>query len=1268
MTSLQWSEAKEELLSFHCNAAVSASAGTGKTTALSEFVVRQLSPDSSCDIEDLQNLVAITYTEKAAGELKERIQDFILSRMEEEGEKHVRFWERMRRSLSASYIGTIHSICSRVLRENALRLGLDPTFDVIDERYAESMLSQLILQFIVQQVRQEDERMQRLLQSFGFDEIGFQRQDLQQVFYGLLEQFWNNGYRVEHVRNLMNERFQEAEIQLEKAVEQAFQHVEDILALSEQDLTEKSADRLRTFRSVAGEVREFLHDVKEMDVRMSDFSRIRQQAGSILKGHMSKALKERSSRLRSLLGAPLSSPEPGKIQKLVSFLFSRKLHRDLLSSLQDIESRFQQQKRNQGVVDFHDLLFFTRDLLRGDPQVRKQYKEQFHFILVDEFQDVNQLQFEILYLLSETLDRACSLAEGDSVLDRVSLQERSFVAVGDVKQSIYRFRGADVSVFQEVLQKIENERGKQFSFRENFRSTPGVISFLNDFSCYMFPEAREDETDQKSQSREGHQVRFSDDDQLLPTRDEIRTDEPSVELLSPPVPSGSSDEMRKQEARALVSRIQDFVDHEDVLVEKENGETGAPGYGDVAILFRSMTHLAPYERAFREADVPYRIFRGKDFYETPELRDMANMFRFLRNPHDAIAMFGFLKSPMVGVIEDTVLLLKQVAEQQYDGSVLDAFLEWEGEELDSEEQEKLHRARETFSYLYQYKDLVLPDELVREILERTNYTAVFLEDTRYEQIEANLEKLMGILRKRRENERSVTFEQAEEFLRQAVANRTPEEEASVQAGERDKVQLMSIHSAKGLEFPVVCLADMGSVRVRVQGPCLFEPDWGIGVRWRDPETDIQHDTWSHDRVRDEMKKKEKAEFFRLLYVAMTRTRDYLVCSGWYQRQKRGTWWYVLDQYLQQFSEVGLEDLLEEQNPEQREEVITIQGKEETFPLRVVQKGDQEQQEEQPQSDSREETSRQDIQTFLEQQLTDFEEGSSPITYEGPEASEADGGNNQFPPLTYSVTELLELLRCERRFSFLFRENIPEDVGTGEIVPEEDFEPYEWQKMGQLAHDLLERLSLDEELSQAQLERIVRYSESGKLVSPTGVTEVVDAVRNCYAQFLQPFVQDGAGVQREVSFATRWNIADSPLELVLEGKTDLLLETDNSLFIVDYKFARNRAEKFADDRLQLLLYALAKREVFQSQYPDKSLRCGIYYLREETRDEALRDMTPGKDALEQFRKQVDQAVRTAVDYRGEKPMDWPHEEDVSVCKQRRCGFVSFCHEEDSTSFE
>lgn len=494
-----------------------------------------------------------------------------------------------------------------------------------------------------------------------------------------------------------------------------------------------------------------------------------------------------------------------------------------LRAREEVERRL----REAGAVDFDRLVVWTRDLLRADRAALHALQARLRGLVVDEFQDVDPVQKEIAWLLGEP--------------DSGRRDTPRLMLVGDPKQSIYRFRRADVSVWREVeIAFAERGLGAVVPLEENFRSLAPVLAFVDATAGRILDRAAAGEP---RPFEVGYQP-------VRPTREPPPgAAGPTVELI---VLDGKCDAepARVADAEAVARRI---------------GELRAEHvpYPDMAVLFSSWSALDLYERALRRAGVPTYALRLEGFYQRREVLDLVLALETLRDPTDDRALLGFLRSPFVGVRDETLLALALAARPPYWNRL---------DEIEGAEAELVRWGAELVREHVELRDRVPVPQLLERLLDRSGYLA-HLYAMGERQALANVRKFLRIARQFGEGGLG-------DFLRAVREIRTREgervgDERLYGPGE-EVVTLSSIHSAKGLEWPVVFWCDLMRGPPPQVGSLLVGRD-RIALKDREAAKEEQPESWR--RLLAEEQAEERAEDRRLWYVALTRARDRLILSG-----------------------------------------------------------------------------------------------------------------------------------------------------------------------------------------------------------------------------------------------------------------------------------------------------------------------------------------------------------------------------------------------------
>ncbi|HEX8204269.1 MAG TPA: UvrD-helicase domain-containing protein, partial [Isosphaeraceae bacterium] len=520
-------------------------------------------------------------------------------------------------------------------------------------------------------------------------------------------------------------------------------------------------------------------------------------------------------------------------------------------------AEFDRAKHEAGAIDFDDLLRRTRDLLRDGPaSVRAALAGGIDALLVDEFQDTDPIQGEILELL----------AGADPAGGRLFL-------VGDWKQSIYRFRGARPRIFQDFRDRF-GPPGR-LALTENFRSVPGLLDFINALFADFYRDP---------------------DDALVPGPGAPpRGDRPVVEFLwaaepaAPEAPRPSAHDRRRAEARRIARLLRHRLDSGWEIRDPGSNASRPARAGDVALLFRALTDLGPYEAALAAEGFDYHVVGGSAFFAQQEVLDIINLLAAIEDPLDALALAASLRSPFFGVSDDGLYWLATTRSGDLAANVAHAEAIPELAPLD---RRGVDRARRLLARWRAAKDRAPIATLLDRVLDESGYEAALLGEFLGARKRANARKLVGLAR-RFDLQGGLTLADFVARLRADLRRPPKEEQAATTAEEetdRPVVRLMSIHQAKGLEFPIVVLPDLDRRPGGDRASVAFDPRLGPLVRPGEPDgaepADEPEDEpegpgtslgWSLYRSGESAE--DEAEALRLFYVAATRARDGLVFSA-----------------------------------------------------------------------------------------------------------------------------------------------------------------------------------------------------------------------------------------------------------------------------------------------------------------------------------------------------------------------------------------------------
>jgi ATP-dependent helicase/nuclease subunit A len=862
---MNWTEAQREAIETRGRRLlVSAGAGSGKTRVLVERFLKLLEENADWQVSDI---VAVTFTEKAAREMVSRIRREIRSRIEQSADPGQRQRLREHRNaLDSSRIGTIHSLCAALLRAHPAEAGLDPEFEVIEELEAAILLDQAIEETLIEtaasqspeseifaaltihQVRTslrsliaQGERGQTALAKF-IDQTASDLSAEKQAAEIL--GFWQ--------RSISDYRNQAASSLLERG---NWQHESRVIRSIAAHKADDKREQCRLQVSELLEVAEFSDQDERVKALLQIAAAIDLRGGS-KKNWASEAefdaVKLALSNLREMIRA----------EKLLKLELndaddqSARVICQLARLYATARRRFAQLKSERAALDFNDLEEITERLLTTHEEVRRLYADglRLRALMVDEFQDTSPLQKSLLWMLAPA--------------------NQELFIIGDAKQSIYRFRGADVTVFDDARREVESREGQVIGMDTCFRAHQRLIDFVNHVFPQVFSiESRYDTAYQamttgRLPAHESAAVEMHIVGQLK--NGEAEAAEAKSRL--------TASRLREIEAALIARRIEEIRRQgEHLLFDEKENRPRPPEYGDFALLFQASTNFDIYEQALADAQIPYVTVAGRGFYARQEITDISNLLAFLASPNDHLSLASVLRSPMFSLSDETLLRLRPAAMPQLWKALCEASMDFSKEQM-----EALSFARETLKELRALAGRSSPGQLVNAAVRATGYLATLMLLPNGERRVANLEKLL----EQTHRLSTLTLAEVVERIRDLRFREIREGEATIE--ESGAVRLMTVHKSKGLEFPVVWIVDATYGGNPGKSMIATHSDLGFAIDVRADEFDSRDDrprAASFELLKIVEAQMDRAEKKRLLYVAATRARDHLIISGSLGRAK-----------------------------------------------------------------------------------------------------------------------------------------------------------------------------------------------------------------------------------------------------------------------------------------------------------------------------------------------------------------------------------------------
>jgi len=797
---------------------VEAAAGTGKTTELVKRIVRLV---ESGRADRIDQIVAVTFSEKAAGELKLRLREELeRARLgAAPGSTEAARLDRAVQRFEEAHVSTIHGFCADLLRERPVEAAVDPAFEVLTEGHSERLFSEAFSNWIERHLAAPSEGVRRSLRRPRSAWSPDEEDD------GPLERLRRAGLELLQWRDHPRWWARPAGFAREREIDRLVDQLKTFAGMSVQpisrsDLVYRNTEDLRRASAEIESLRSRGHeDYDGWEARLCGLSA---KARDLLQGKGSGAQFSKTVARQAVLDAR---------EQLVAALveFRSRADADLAAlvhaDLQECIQGFEALKQKAGALDFLDLLIRARDLVRDNQEVRHEFQDRFRYILVDEFQDTDPLQAELLLALASD--------------DRGRVRPGALFIVGDPKQSIYRFRRADVGIYHEICDDLIKAGATRVTLRTSFRSVPAIQRAVNAaFSVHMTRD---------EQSLQAGYV------ELLPAREDSTT-QPAVVALPVPRPYGRRDVTLGSLAASLPQATGEFVrwllSESGWSVPGDDNKPRPILAGDICVLFRRFISFqddvtAPYVEAFESRGIPHLLVGGKAFHEREEVDALRTALTAIEWPGDALSVFATLRGLGHGfrpydVPDDLPAPLAPVAQ-----------------------------ALGVLRDLNRFRNHRPVAETIGRLIEATRAHAGFVLWRGGEQVLANVLQIAEMARQY-EADGGLSFRGFVDELREA-ADRAPTPEAPIVEEGTEGVRLMTVHKAKGLEFPVVILADIGCKLSRDDASRYLDTKHGLCAIKLGGWTPV--DLAEHNQAEVE---RDRAEGVRLAYVAATRARDLLV--------------------------------------------------------------------------------------------------------------------------------------------------------------------------------------------------------------------------------------------------------------------------------------------------------------------------------------------------------------------------------------------------------
>lgn len=883
------------------NVLVSAAAGSGKTAVLTERIVKMVSDEKKP--VDIDRLLVVTFTNAAAAEMRERIGAAIAQRLETEPEnEHL---QKQAALVHNAQITTIDSFCMFVIRNNFNDIGLDPGFRVADEGELKLMKQDVIKELLEERFARKEKDFLHCVEYFS---TGNRDDAIEGHILKLYQFAESNPWPEEWLEERKGdyelaslEELEQAEFirfgmeQARMMAEDCFLKMEECIRICEQPdgpymygkILEEEAEKLRKLKEV-----ERYGEGYAMYQGMT-FGRLPSKKDDGVSPFKREMIQEIRKRIKDTVKNLCGKYFPAPPERVLEYI---KGSSGAVGALIDVTLAFKKaldkRKRENNIIDFSDMEHLALSILvekaeKGEGEEIKayepsrtalDYREYFEEILIDEYQDSNPVQ--------------------EMLLESISRGENRFM-VGDVKQSIYKFRLARPEIFMGKFEEYGKggEKGKRIDLHKNFRSRTEVLDCVNFiFSRIMGKKLGGVEYNQEAALYPGASYPVQEQQDggspnrtellLIRKEDSERDEEDAKQEGGEEFPAEGKKALsaRQREAYAVAKRIKELAGHFPVT-DKESGKLRKASYKDIVILLRTNAGWdEDFKSILKEEGIPSHVLSRTGYFAAGEIRALLQLLRTLDNPAQDIPLFGVLKSCFGGFTDEEIAGIRGSSEDR-NKNLYDCLKEQAEEEGDLQE-----KIRQFLRFLAEYRDktVYMPiHELLQDIVTQTGYLNYVSAMPGGGQRRANVQMLL---------EKAAAFEQTSyyglfhfvRYMEQLEKYDVDYGEANILDENADVVRIMSIHKSKGLEFPIcfVCgLAKKFNMQ-DMNGKMIVDVDMGIGADYVDVDGRLQGKTVRKNIIGEKMRLDNLGEELRILYVALTRAKEKLILTGMIDRLEK----------------------------------------------------------------------------------------------------------------------------------------------------------------------------------------------------------------------------------------------------------------------------------------------------------------------------------------------------------------------------------------------
>ncbi len=879
---VSWTKEQQQVIDLRDrNILVSAAAGSGKTAVLVERIIKRIT-DINNPV-DIDRLLIVTFTNAAAAEMRERIGAAIEKALEQNPED-----EHLLRQMTLIHnaqITTIDSFCLYVIRNHFHEIDLEPNFRIGDEGELKLLKEDVLKQVLAQNYEEPTAEFKDFVEGYA---AGRKDDALSGMILQLFEfsrsypwpKEWLTscvrGYDITSLEELNQAEWMQPLVEnIRMVCTDMTKLLQDALALTQledgPDMYE-SAIRSDLEQYEALETAQSFTDYYEKIDRISYEALSRKKfTGDKDKQEQVKALRQQVKDATAKLKKQFFFTAPENM--LAQIVQTKPRAEELVRLTMAFAEAFAAKKQEKNLVDFSDLEHFALQILVDEDtkQAKKtaeEFRDTFEEIMIDEYQDSNQVQESILTSIS-----------------RVERGSYNLFMVGDVKQSIYRFRLARPELFMEKYDRYQTdaagkvEHEQRIDLHKNFRSREEVLSCTNDiFYKIMHRDFGNVEYDAEAALYPGASYPQAENTMFAP---EILVVDSKEEILE----DTELTDQKLLEAKMLAKRIERLM-REQLVTDKQTGELRTLRYSDIVILLRSLNGWAErFVEILNDSGIPAHTISATGYFSATEVQIVLSMLRILDNPRQDIPLTAVLRSPICGLNDEELATLRlKWKEEPFHVCVMEKCIELSEQTEQFEQLSQMEQKLLRFWQCYEKLRAMVPDtpihELIEAILKETGYGSYAAAMPAGERRRANLDMLL---------EKAIAYENTSykglfhfvRYIEELQRYDVDFGEADTVGEKEDVVRIMSIHKSKGLEFPVVIVAGMGKNfnRQDVRSKLVLHPELGVGLDAMDGKRRIKSPTIVKKAIAKQIDVENLGEELRVLYVALTRAKEKLILSG-----------------------------------------------------------------------------------------------------------------------------------------------------------------------------------------------------------------------------------------------------------------------------------------------------------------------------------------------------------------------------------------------------